>query len=252
LDAIDFASSHVELSSNGTVLGAMGNTEDFQYWNDRSVKVFAIPELIEMANWEHDWSSYPTLFFNFGLSRSGDHLAHQEGTWNGSFWTYSRMLTDVQGEVIYFRDSSLENDIYKLSPDGGRFALNNSGAAQLFEDGKLVSAVDGTAAGWIDNDRVLVNVLMDPRYIVRIYDWRGTLLDSPPLPDGWVKKFNIVSPSRILVQASQNGPLQPHTIYDLETGEAVWSHGSAHAIAVAGAFIIYADGAQLIAEQYPQ
>jgi hypothetical protein len=40
---IDFSSSQLRLSSDGTVLAAAANNEDFQYVTDRKVKVFALP-----------------------------------------------------------------------------------------------------------------------------------------------------------------------------------------------------------------
>lgn len=84
-------------------------------------------------------------------------------------------------------------------------------------------------------------------FSVRIYDSRGHFLSSPPLPSGELHSFNVISLAR-----SAGGSLRPHTIYDLETGAAVWSRPAASRSAVAGAFIVYAEGPQLIAEQYPE
>jgi hypothetical protein len=240
--SVDFPSSHVELSADGTLLAAMGNTLDAQYWRDRSVKIFSLPDFRETATWPHSWDDYPTLSFGFAFSRSGDHLAHLLGTWNGSSWTYSRMLTDVPGRVTYYSDTSRDSEIYKLSPNGDRFSLNHSYgcvpdcAAQLFDGGTLVGAVAGSVAGWLDNDRVLVQT----RQGARIYNSRGTFLFTP-LFGAYVSAFQVVSPTRIYYGSA---------IYYLEDGRSVFSIRSASAAAVAGEFIIYSRSAQVLAQRF--
>jgi hypothetical protein len=233
-----FPSSQVELSSEGNVLGAMGNTLDAQYWPDRSVKIFALPELIEIANWPHDWGERPNLFREFGLSGSGDHLAHLAG-----ISTYSRMLTDVPGSITYYSDSGTNYQIYKLSPNGRRFSLFNTDSSQLFEDGALVGAVLGNAVGWLDNNRVLVNGPARPDFI-KIYDSRGNLLFTSSF-SAYVPAFKVVSATRIFIPNFD-------TILDVETGGSVWSpsrspDGNG---AVAGDFIVYTSFKHLFAERF--
>jgi hypothetical protein len=239
LGSIYFPSSHVELSSDGTVLGAMGNTLDSQYWLDRSVKVFSLPDFTETVNWPHSWSSYPTLFFEFGLSRSGDYLAHLEGTWNGS-WYYSRKLTDVPGSITYYSDSGRNNQIYKLSPNGRRFSLFNTDSSQLFEDGALVGAILGNAVGWLDNNRVLVTGAMGPDF-VKLYDSRGNLLFTSPV-FAWLTPFKVVSSTRVY---------WPNTIVDVETGSEWSPSHQGGPGGVAGDFIVYySSDRHLFAERF--
>ncbi|SRR5713226_2582626 len=78
--AIDFPSSHVEMSGDGAILAAQGDSEDAQYWNDRSLKIYAIPDLDEIMVWPHDFRD-PTRFLVFHLP-----LRRAFGSPSGDVW----------------------------------------------------------------------------------------------------------------------------------------------------------------------
>lgn len=91
---IDFSSSQLRLSSDGTVLAAAANNEDFQYVTDRTVKVFALPSGAEIQSIPY---AYPgPLPQDIALSGSGQVLGKLVSTYSDR-WAYRREVTPVGG-----------------------------------------------------------------------------------------------------------------------------------------------------------
>jgi hypothetical protein len=264
---IDFSSSKLALSDDGTKLLALASTRDGQYQPDRSIKLFELPSGTEVFHHPYAEPNYPVPM-DITLSGSGTVFGVYFQTYNGGSpsWTYTRQVSTIAGVPIWSDTVSADN--YELneampihlSTDGTRIAVADRARSQstgtnLYTNGTLSTATPGWVAGWIDNDRMLVNkydgeVLPGmPSYAgASIVSASGQVLSSPTLPQ--IGAFQTVTSDSLYVPGL-------NVILSLTTGDTLWSSSQTRPAttvgaqgAVAGGRVVFATGTAVRAEKY--
>jgi hypothetical protein len=147
----------------------------------------------------------------------------------------------------------------QLSPDGTLIASHATGSTgassnstDIYKNGVLQTSVPGWATGWLDNGRFLaitLNVGINYTGSV-IYSSTGTVLAKPALPD--IYTFNVVTTNSIYSP-------ELNQILSLTTGSPTWESGNAllsdGAIgvsmgAIAGSQVVFTSGALVLAQPY--
>jgi hypothetical protein len=249
---IDLESTKIELSSDGTVLAVEGVPIVDQYGvGTYTLQAYSLPSGTLIKSW-----SLPNPV-DFSLAGSGTLIAQVTlGSSNTGSEVTEQQVTAVTGGPVLW--SSITDVIPVLfSPDGTLFAswaggLNFSAATDIYLNDKLATTVAGVPAGWIDNGRLLVNnyvrgVTADSSNYVSatIYDPTGTVLSTPPLPEltaiQLVSANTVYSPNR-------------NAIYSVTTGQPTWTGPALTDYiamgAVAGAYVVYPAGSQVVAVKY--
>jgi hypothetical protein len=243
---IPFQSSHLEMSSDGTVLAAAANREDFQYHPDRTLNVYSLPAATVIRNWPSQ------SMFNMTLSASGLVV----GQTSLGVGVFSRQVMPVSGGPVIWSetDSSIGGLDFlsvQLSPDGSLIAapenpLDARAVTNVFRNGTLVTAVPGFALGWLDDSRLLVKRWQNntnPVYAASfIHDVGGAVVGSPTLPDlRYIQR----------VDADSFYSRDKNTIYFASTGAVRWSSpNGVLAGAVAGPYVVFARDHTVRAEPY--
>lgn len=193
---------------------------------------------------------------NLAVSRDGSYVAYQQHPGNPDRLVVERA---DHGEVVF--TTSVPNGDYAtlwLAPAGGRFALwaTNSEGTRIFNQGTLVGAIPDPATSWLDDNRLLARHYETVKlptsnfptlqYVgARIYDRQGALASSPPLPE--IKDAIPVDADRLYAP-------QENAIYRIDTGAKIWSAAFPHIASsrgtVAGRYVVYASGHEMIAEPY--
>jgi len=252
---IPFASSEVQLSTDGTVLAAAANANDYQYQASRTLNVYALPAGTLTNSWPYNVNG--TDLFGFSLATSGSNIGQVSGTWNGSIWQYAREATAITGGATIWSDTPSAPVPPLLSPDGTLIAASNStpgsgAATTIYQNGMAIAVVPGFAVGWIDDSDLLVDTYTGespyPSYTgSAIYSPTGTLVASPPLPE--IKNFQTVGPGLIYTPDS-------NTIYSTSTGKATWTsaypYGEVYPPQGAGATadgdVVFLSGARVVVQ----
>jgi hypothetical protein len=257
---IAFASSHVEMSSDGTVLGAAGNSLDAQYWPDQSLNLYSLPAATLSASFPYTFASSPH-FFGFSLSESGARFGRITGTFGGT-WHFEREIEDASGMILTdavpgpggFDSSNIPPIL--LAPAGAGIALPDqprspTATTRIYSNATLVSAVSGYAVGWLADDLLLVDTyaLAGTHFPVvafagsRLYDAGGTFVTTSPLPE--IESLQVVSGTRVYDRLR-------NVVYDAQDGSIVWrgpdllgSQG-----AVAGPYVVFPTDGHLVAARY--
>ena len=257
LGAISFSSSKVALSSNGTVLVAQANTTDAQYEIDRSLNVYTLPSGTLTYQFPYQFAAGTPNLFDFSLSGSGTVIGEILGsqTTLSSPWVYTRQAVPTTGGAAIWSDTPPDaNDEVNLSPDGSLIAVS-SGPANTFsttniiKNGLLVTAFNGFAVGWIDNNQLLVNnyQVSHPSTSVfagcSIYDATGALQPGCSLPE--LLHIQPVSSSSVYSPAL-------NTIYSVPAGTPTYTSGFpvTGAAAVAGSNVVFASGSRIVVDTY--
>jgi hypothetical protein len=229
-------SSHVELSADGATLVASADLTDAQPGQDISLRVYDWPSTTPKKTYPYV-NVYPgELFVDFSLSDDGTRLGQLFVESNNG---YRRQVTDLLGTNTYFSDtppepsqggagSSLPPPL--ISPSGSRIGAvqgvrNVPGVAtNLYANNTLVGAVDGYGVGWLDDNRLLVNVYaylgkgapLGGFQKAQIYDAQGNLVATPPLPEMY--GFQMISANVIYSKMARS-------IFDINTGALLWGSG---------------------------
>lgn len=249
--AIDFYSSHVELSADGRQLVAAGSFADAQYWDDRSLRIYDPTDGGLEHLWNYTFSDYPSaLFMDFSFSRDATRLSHLVADLRTYPAINSSRLTDTAGNLIA---TETTKGLMQLSPDGryGFVAVPTTplglSTTELFTNGVLSGAVSGLAVGWVANDRLLVNVRTSgPRstfVAAEVRDGAGALLQTTTLP-----ALGQVSP----ISGSSLYDATTNATYDLVSGRKLWEsiHPRPYRAAPAGSFAVYQQGSVICAEPW--
>lgn len=259
---INFPSSKIALSSDGTVLAAAGDQSGGRYPSDPSVRTYSLPIGTQTYTWPYSMASQPQILpYDINLSDSGTALGQV-------LTNCSRQVTDVAGGPVLWSDTLSppqcsntivpirvypDNVPIRLSPGGTKVAVSNElsdqSATNIYSNGKLVTAVPGWVVGWLDDTHILVNNYTVVRGIgtpynsCTIYDFSGTKRAAPPLPE--LKSLQIVSADSVYDPGS-------NTIYSIATGLATWKSAtpSTGTGAVAGSNVVFASGSQVVVEPY--
>jgi hypothetical protein len=246
---INFPSTKIALSSDGSVLAAMANANPLgQYSYDRTLKIFSLPS----GNLTSSFAStvlVPPYLSDFSLSGSGTVVGQVLNSMSG----VTRQAVPATGGAPIWSDSGLSYPV-NLSPDGTLIAVSNgsrlSGAAtNIYKNGLLTTAVNGNAIGWIDNNQLLVNnygpVHPNPNMYLSasIYDASGSLSSSPTLPELLsiqpVNSSSIYSPTL-------------NTIFALPSGNILYNSGTPATgpAVVAGSYVVFASGSRIVVDTH--
>lgn len=254
---INFSSSRLSLSSDGTVLAALANDEDAQYLTDRTIKIFALPSGTEIQSLPY---SYPGPFpKDVVLSGSGQVLGKLVRTPSAG---YFRETTTVGSGTMLWSDTlatstdSIPDLTTYLSPTGNRIALPDGrhfsgGTTNLIMNGNLVGAAPGVPVGWLDEDQLLVNrygLSTDP-----IVTWYAT--SDIVSPTGQLlRSVKLSSEIRSLQTVDANRIYSPqrNQIFSLTDGSTVWSseNPSREMGGVTATHIVFASGSTVRMEPY--
>jgi putative Ig domain-containing protein len=253
---IAFSSSKLELSSDGTVLAAAADENDFQYETDRTLKVFSLPTGTLINSWTYAFQNQAPLtpfLVDFSLSGSGTVIGQALEALTNPL-SYSRQVTATTGGSTIWSDTPPGFAPIQLSPDGTLIAVSQApptvnSATNVYKNGTLTTAVPGWAVGWIDNGRLLVN-----NYVqtigsfsmfsgCAIYDPTGVNLAQPALPE--LLAFQTVTSDSIYSP-------KKNAIFSLTTGALIWTsvEPSLGVGAVSGSHIVFASGSRVLSEGY--
>lgn len=261
---IDFSSSKVSLSSDGTMLGAMADANDSQYEPDRTLNFYALPAGSVVKSYPYtyqDSAPFQPFLSDFTLSGSAGTIAQTLLSLQTPISKWTRNITPLSGSPVIWSDSPVAagtNGLLGpapilLSPDGTLADVYSGGngasyATNIFKNGTLVTAIQGVAIGWIDNNRLLVNQYANTSTGTQfsgavIYDATGAKVAATALPE--LKSIQTVT-SDSVYDASHNA------IYSLTTGQPTWTatYAGSGLGAVAGAYVVYESGHSIIAETY--
>lgn len=259
-----FASSNLQLSADGAVLGAAANANDYQYAPDRTLKVFSLPAGTELRSWPYGLGTLT----GFTLSGSGAQVGHVRNT---AVDTCDREVLPVAGGAATWTGgaSPCPGSPILLSPSGNRVAFSSgllwprpwpetaTATTSIYQDGALVTAVPGRGAGWLDESRLLVNT----------YQLSGGLLPTPVFAGAVVHDpTGAVVATLSLPEIASFQPVSTGTVYDpgrnaiyaIDTGAAIWAgpsgfalqHGNGGLGAVAGGRVVYPLGSRVLSEPY--
>ena len=280
IGSINFTSSKLALSTDGTVLVAKASDIDSQYSADRTLNIYSLPSgaITNALPYQYNDQLPATPFlFDFTLSNSGTALGQYLGTYNGLYFDYTRQVTPPSGSPIVWSDNP-PSGVYTgstpifLSPDGTQVAVStgeysSSSTTSIYKNGALAATVNGFAVGWIDNDRVLVNTFgplgsnsYPPYTGAVIYDATGTLLTTlPTLPQlAPLQSSPQLASGFITVDSNSIYSPATYSIYSLTTGAAIWTETLTHpgtttgpyngASAVSGSYIVFTSGTRVLVD----
>ena len=261
----------LSLSSDGSVLGALANANDFYAELDRTLNFYSLPSGNVIVSYPYTaaLTSSSTFPSEFTLAASGATIGQvfETGTASGWYPTATRQVTPIAGTPVIWSDTGgIDqltggfNPIF-LSPDGTLIAVYNlaqesASVTSVYKNGTLVTAVPGAAVGWIDNDRLLVNQYATSRYGppdpysgCTIYSSAGAVLATPALPQ--LQSIQTIN-SDSVYDASSNA------IYSLTTGQPIWTASYPNSGpglltgvgAVSGAYVVYESGHSVVVESY--
>ncbi len=243
VSTINFTSSKLALSSDGTVLAAKASDLDSQYEPDRTLNVYSLPGGALTNSFPYTFQDSPPVpfLFDFVMSGSGNALGQLIGTYNGLYFNYTREVTPLSGSPIIWSDTPAptappQNAAMFLSPDGTLIAAStpivtgggysSSVTTSIYKNGTLVATVNGFVVGWIDNSRLMVNTFdSSGNYTgALIYDATGTLLTTLNSLPQLASSVTSYLPNNFLTVDS-NSIYAPSTysIYSLTTGAVLWS-----------------------------
>ncbi len=258
---IGFSSGKLALSSDGTVLGASANANDAQYHPDRTLNFYALPSGSPISSFPYTLLSGPSLF-DFTLAASGSIIGQVTAENVNSKWLAVRKTTAIGGGAAIWSDAV--DDILSptqyvnpilLSPDGTLVGVHAGearpdSATNIFKNGALTTAVPGVGAGWIDNNRILVNQYVYAGKVDKnayrnavIFSPAGVQIAAPPVPE--LKNVQTVTPDSVY-DPNRNA------IYSLTSGQPLWtgSFPSSGLGATAGACVVYVSRHSVVVEDY--
>jgi hypothetical protein len=244
---IAFSSGKVALSADGSLMGALANSG-----SDRTLNFYALPSGSVTKTFASDTNTIPFVA-DFTLATSGTTIGQVLAKSGAGIANYSWQVTPLSGTPVLFSGSSNTYPIV-LSPDGTLVAIYNYSAfsvptTDIYQNGVFVTTLPGRAVGWIDNNRVLIDIYMIDgigyRYYSSsaLYSSTGTLLGTPALPE-----LNNIQ------TVDSNSVYDPSTnaIYSLTTGKSTWkgtfSGAAGNVGALAGANVVYQAGHSVIFE----
>jgi hypothetical protein len=247
---ISLTSGRMQLSSDGTVLA------DFSQ-DGTLLNIYSLLSGTVTNTFSYSSTASPESLVSFTLSGSGTILGQVVSPINGS--NSMLQVAPVSGGPSILSLTSSPSSSMLLSPDGTLVAVNipngnfySPQTATIYQNGQPITTIWGTAVGWIDNGRLLVNYygfvmpfFNHPSYTgCAIYSPTGTILGIPPLPElGGIQPVT----SDTVYAPGQN------VIYSLTTGQATWTNpytGSSSGGAIAGPYVVFESEGRVIAVKY--
>jgi len=251
---INFSSSSLAMSSNGSTLAAAGDDLDDQYETNEPLNIYSLPGQTLLATFPNTVAV--PYYKYFELSGSGTVLAEVFAPAPPNAQETCTVGQSTGGTPIWSATLATGCQL-ALSPDGTLIAVSetlpksNSAilpTTQIVQNGTLVTAVPGWAVGWLDNSRFIANIWTSNRISGAIYSSSviysssGTLLGASGLNN--VVTFQVVDANDVYVPALNQ-------ILSVTSGLPSWT-GSFTATegAVSGTYIIYATGTRVVAESF--
>jgi hypothetical protein len=245
-------SSNVQLSSDGTVLATLGDTLLGGLPADPKTKVYSLPGGGVISTWPGN-ATDPTPA-HISLSASGTVLGQ-------IFGAAAQTNPVTGGPATWTNSGGPQCAALRLSPDGSHIACAGSdGPPDPYNPGigdttavynvgvAGIVNLSGEAAGWLDDGHLLLNNFkagggtgLIPIFTGgTIYGPTGTFLGTSPLP--YLQNFQSLTPDTVYSS-------KLNSILSATTGGVTWMSGvSSRGIgAVAGANVVFASGAQVLA-----
>lgn len=244
---INFSGGKLALSSDGSVLGAFNKAG-----NNQTLNFYSLPSSSVISSYSYSFSGTTPVLSDFSLALSGTVIGQITYTGNNA----TRQVTGITGAPSIWSDTGSYGDPIRLSPDGTLIAVTQAYdsiqgyVTKIFLNGSLVTAVPGAAAGWIDNNRVLVNQFAIPKAGLAppytgstIYSSAGAALATPSLPQ--LDNIQTVT-SNSVYDAKSNA------IYSLTSGQSTWTgtYPSSALGAVVGSNVVYQSGHSVVVEPF--
>ncbi len=246
-------SSKIQLSSDGTVLAAMGNALQAQYNPDWSLNVYSLPSNAALAHWPYTLTAPPTtpVPVDIALSGSGTVLAQlltNSRQVSGITPASNVIWSDTQGSETF----DLEAQV-RLSPDGTLIAAETgtgvvSDGANILKNGVLTTAVNGWPVGWLDDNRLMTNIYdpnaphtdASPYRHAAIYDATGAVVATSPIVE--LHEFQALAADSIYSD-------EKNSIFAVSTGDVTWTSDDVTRGkgAVAGSYVVFSSGARVLA-----
>lgn len=255
--SIDFISSKIRLSADGTLLVAMAGSLDPLHRPAGSLRFFSLPSGNVLRT---ETSSYPYPYLvDFELSESGQTFTRVIDR-GASGVVYSREAATVSDGTAFYSDAAIfeSRDHWvslRPSPSGSMFTADSSAFIAYWDpsvkvyqsDGTLLGAVAGWSVGWIDDNRLLVHRYNTPfaqTYLNSVIAApNGQVLSSLTLID--MKRFQTVSSDSIYATSANKILSLTNGAVLWETPNVSWGEG-----AVTGTHVIFGSGATVRAEPY--
>lgn len=231
--------SNVRMTADGTVI-ALQLDADAQYWHDQSLRLFALPSAVEIHAWPLDYMMNDgTRIAWFDLARGASRVGVGIGKSK-----YTRKVTDLTETTTALQDQIFSASPMFISPDGTLVAAVDQAmsATQIHKNGVLVDAVTGVAAGWLDDDRLLVGG-------TKIHSVTAAANVATVSLPCTTSGFDVVGPNHVYCRST-------NTIHTLVPSAGVWSASSMSAVgdkprgAVAAGYVVYADDHYVRAEAH--
>jgi hypothetical protein len=250
---INFASSQLSTSADGTVLAAAPIVPDIQNPPATSINVYSLPSATLVNSFDSGGAPY------ISLSGSGTVLA----VTGPGLGCEAEAITVSSGAPIVCSTMGSPNTA-QVSPNGTLVAISTAPSrggttTNIYTNGALTTAVPGWAVGWLDNTRLLAeqfgqeNENFNPVYEgTAIFSSSGTNLGSAPIPQ--LQTLQVAGGS---IYAPQT-----NTIVSLTTGSLIWASADAScgsndslcdatsAGAVTGSQVIFSSGALVLVQPY--
>jgi hypothetical protein len=255
---INFTSSSLALSSDGSILVAMANASDSQYETDRTLNVYSLPSGNLIYSTPYQLININPGLFGFSLSGSGTVTGQSVCTQTTPSTCTLQAAPTTGGSLIWSVPTNNPGIGIELSPDGTLIAVSlapfsTSSTTNIYQNGLSVTTVPGYAIGWIDNNQLLVNNYQNvqirgsapqPVYAgASIYSATGALSSSPTLPELYdiqpMTSTSIYAPSL-------------NEILSLPSGTVTYSStvplgGPA---AIAGSYVVFVSGSLVVTDTY--
>jgi hypothetical protein len=233
---INFLSSNLAFSSDGTVLAAEADITAAQFEPDRTLNIYSLPSGTLLNSFAYTVTSDPSLQL-MTLSGSGTVLGEVLVNDSASSTGILSQAVSVNGGTPSWSSEARIIQPVLLSPDGTLVAVSNeppetgggiSTSTNIYKNGVLSTSLSGWAVGWIDNGRLLVNSYDpdnagDGEYIgANIYSPSGNLIASPSVPE-------LLSFQTVDAQATTPNLLYSpnlNSIISVSSGATTWTSGS--------------------------
>jgi hypothetical protein len=246
---INFASSQLSMSSDGTVLAAASTYLDIQNPPNSTVNVYSLPS----ANLINSFPFASAAPVEISLSGSGTVLAMVPSSTSGCD---AEAIAVTGGAPIWCATTGAPNTV-QISPNGSLVAASTAPArggttTSIYTNGTLTTTVNGWVVGWLDNTRLLAdqfgqqNMIPNPVYLgADIFNSSGTNLGAAPIP-----QLQTLQP----VTSDSTYSPQTNTILSLTTGATLWASADAAKGdgegAITGSQVIFGSGVLVLAQPY--
>jgi hypothetical protein len=249
LGTINFASSQLSMSSDGTVLAAAGVASPLQNPPDTNVNVYSLPS----ATLINSFPFGPAIPVEISLSGAGTVLAMTPSSTSGC----DAEAIAVTGGTPIWCTTTGTPDTVQISPNGTLVAASTAPArggttTTIYTNGTLTTAMNGWVVGWLDNTRLLAEQFgqenMNPNPVYEgayIFSSSGTNLGPAQSPQ--IQSLQVVTSNSIYSP-------QTNTIMSLTTRATSWASADTQPFPLAGAVtgtqVIFLSGALVLAQPY--